>query len=201
MKIYPFFDEKIISPYTIWIGKALGYSCPGQMGGLNPIMYGFKFSIMTEDNKTKGIYGEVCWDEKNYDYSKIKKMKSVATELNYRFFFDKSEKHWFNKLHTMTLKKEYFYQIARGEKKIELRLYDEKRKKINKNDIIEFKCGQESFRIGIKDIKFFDTFFQGLKTLTLKKTLPGISTYKEGVEIYHSISDYKEKEKNTASAL
>ena len=66
---------------------------------------------------------------------------------------------------------------------------------IKKGDIIEFKCGQESFRIGVKDVKVFDTFLQALKSCTLKKTLPGINTYAEGVEIYHSISNYKENEK------
>ena len=190
----PPFDENIISPHNVWIGKVLGYSCPGQMGRLNPIMYIFGFSIKFKD-MTKQIYGEVCWDDRNYDYSKIEKMRSVATELDYRFFFDKTEKHWFNKLHTMSLKKEYFYLIARGKKKVELRLYDEKRKQIKKNDIIEFKCGQESFRIGVKDVNVFDTFLQALKSCKLKKTLPGINTYAEGVEIYHSISNYKENEK------
>ena len=192
----PPFDENIISPHTVWIGKVLGYSCPGQMGGLNPIIYSFGFKIVNEENIDIHIYSEICWKEESFDYSKVEKFKDVVRQMdNYRLYFEKKQQDRSNKLHIMSLKKEYFYQIARGEKKVELRLYDEKRKQIKKNDIIEFKCNKESFRIKVKDVKIYGTFLQGLKSCTLKKTLPGISTYDEGVEIYHSISNYKEKEK------
>ena len=195
IKKLPPYDTNAINEHHNWLGKVLGYSCPGQLGTLNPVVYIFSFK-MTSWALEYNIYTEICWDETSFDYSKVEKFKGVVKELScYQFTFEKTVKDWFNKLHTVSLKKEYFYQIGRRKKKVELRLYDEKRKQIEKGDIIEFKCGQESFRKLVKDVKVFDTFLQALKSCTLKKTLPGINTYAEGVEIYHSISNYKENEK------
>ena len=47
------------------------------------------------------------------------------------------------KTHTMRLHNRYFYYIKNGSKRIELRLYDEKRKQIQLNDIIQFSNEQQ----------------------------------------------------------
>lgn len=41
-------------------------------------------------------------------------------------------------IHFMRLQNRYFQYIKTGSKRIELRLYDEKRKQIQLNDVIEF---------------------------------------------------------------
>lgn len=47
------------------------------------------------------------------------------------------------KTHTMRLKNRYFHYIKNGSKRIELRLYDDKRKQIQLNDIIQFSNEQQ----------------------------------------------------------
>lgn len=42
-------------------------------------------------------------------------------------------------IHFMRLQNRYFHYIKTGSKRIELRLYDEKRKQIQLNDVIEFE--------------------------------------------------------------
>jgi ASC-1-like (ASCH) protein len=48
-----------------------------------------------------------------------------------------------SRIHSMKLQKEHFDHIAEGSKIIEMRLYDEKRRKIRLGDTIEFTCDQE----------------------------------------------------------
>lgn len=54
--------------------------------------------------------------------------------------------------HCMKLNDNPFAAIEKGEKTIELRLYDEKRKKINVGDEIEFSCAGVDYKL-IADVK------------------------------------------------
>ena len=64
-------------------------------------------------------------------------------------------------IHKLKLKSEYYNYIKIGTKRIELRLNDEKRKKIKKNDVIEFidyENTNEVLKVKVIDILSCDTF-------------------------------------------
>ena len=63
-------------------------------------------------------------------------------------------------IHEMKLNNEPFMAIKSGLKKIELRLYDEKRKKIKVNDFIVFKnvSTQDLIKVKVKGIHRFSSF-------------------------------------------
>ena len=92
----------------------------------------------------------------------------------------------------MKLSDPWFDLVKSGKKKVEIRLYDEKRRKLNIGDKILFN---DDFKKKIKDLKVFNTFEDALRSSKLKNSLPGVRTYKEGIDIYHSIGDYKKGEK------
>lgn len=64
-------------------------------------------------------------------------------------------------IHKMGLYGEYFQSIIEGEKKVEVRLNDERRRKINVGDMIEFiKVPQqdEILKVHVTGIRKYDTF-------------------------------------------
>ncbi|MBT2694640.1 ASCH domain-containing protein [Bacillus sp. ISL-55] len=64
-------------------------------------------------------------------------------------------------IHQMGLYGEYFDSIKDGKKKVEVRLNDEKRRKIKIGDTIEFiKVPEqdETMKVQVTDIKIYDTF-------------------------------------------
>lgn len=72
--------------------------------------------------------------------------------------------------HTMHLQPQPFSMIWSGEKTMELRLDDEKRKQIKVNDEIEFCCpesGQQSFTVRVKALHRFQNFAELYATLPL----------------------------------
>ena len=72
-------------------------------------------------------------------------------------------------VHEMKLRPEPFGKIRSGTKTIELRLYDEKRQKIQVGDVIEFTCteGGEMIRATVKALHLFDSFAELYDTLPL----------------------------------
>ena len=75
-------------------------------------------------------------------------------------------------IHEMSLRPEPFGKIKKGEKTIELRLYDEKRQKIQVGDTIEFtNTADESERITaeVTALYVFDSFKELFETLPLMK--------------------------------
>jgi len=64
-------------------------------------------------------------------------------------------------LHQMKLQPKSFAQILAGTKKIEIRVFDEKRQKIQKNDTILFSCMDDSsdtVQTKVTNLVQFDTF-------------------------------------------
>ena len=74
-------------------------------------------------------------------------------------------------IHKMNLAAEPFDQIVSGSKTIELRLYDEKRKKINVGDLIEFSNLSDHRQIiaEVTALHIFDSFSDLYKKLPLLK--------------------------------
>ena len=63
--------------------------------------------------------------------------------------------------HTLKLQEEYYNYILNGTKRIEIRLNDEKRRLLNKGDIITFlkePMLEESFDVKVVDLIYFDNF-------------------------------------------
>lgn len=75
-------------------------------------------------------------------------------------------------LHTMKLKQNPFYKIKNGNKTIELRLYDEKRQKVNVGDFIEFSLidnPKEKIQTKVINLHRFDSFKELYATLPKEK--------------------------------
>ena len=75
-------------------------------------------------------------------------------------------------IHKMRLNEAPFHKIKSGEKTIELRLYDEKRRLMSEGDIIEFTNVQnpnEVLKCEIVKLHIFDSFYELYATLTLTK--------------------------------
>ena len=74
--------------------------------------------------------------------------------------------------HIMTLNEAPFFKIKNGIKSIELRLYDEKRRKIQKGDVIEFKNAIDADQVifcEVVKMHVFDSFGSLYKSLPLLK--------------------------------
>lgn len=60
--------------------------------------------------------------------------------------------------HNMKLNDRPFEKIKNGSKTIELRLYDEKRRKINVGDTIRFQSGNSKLTATVKELHLFRNF-------------------------------------------
>jgi ASC-1-like (ASCH) protein len=98
----------------------------------------------------------------------------------------------------MKLKPEPFSAIKLGIKSFELRLYDEKRRKISVGDIIEFTSTEsgESLSRRVRALHLFESFSELYRTLPLDKcgyTSENISTASpKDMDIYYSSEEQKQ---------
>ena len=98
--------------------------------------------------------------------------------------------------HVMGLQKEYFIAISNGTKKYELRLNDEKRKMIHKNDIITFLMEPdriENVDTMVTDLIYFDNFQDVLDKIDIKLLAPNKSREEllNDLNKYYSIDKQK----------
>ncbi|WP_457753345.1 ASCH domain-containing protein [Thermococcus sp.] len=98
----------------------------------------------------------------------------------------------------MGLQEEYLKLIAEGKKKIEGRLYDEKRRQIKPGDIIIF---EGKLKVKVKDIRVYPSFREMLKKEGLENVLPGIKSIEEGVRIYRQFYTEEEEKKWGVAAI
>ena len=107
------------------------------------------------------------------------------------------------KQHNMKLSEPWYSLIKNNTKTIEGRIYDDKRKLLHIGDILVFTDteGKKPIQKKIKDLKIFKNFDIALREAKLKNILPGIKTYKEGIQLYHSIKGYKEGAKKHGVVL
>ena len=107
-------------------------------------------------------------------------------------------------VYKMNLSEPHFTNVKKKIKNVEIRLYDEKRKNLKKDDYIIFikrENNSKTFKRRIKDIRIFYSFEKAIKHAKLKNCLPGIKTYKEGINLYYSFPNYKNLEKNGVIAI
>ena len=100
--------------------------------------------------------------------------------------------------HEMLLAPRPFHMLATGQKTIELRLYDEKRKKLQIGDSIRFYCTEnqtQTILTEILAIHIFDNFtqlYQELDLLSCGYTKSNVNTAKpEDMELYYSLEQLK----------
>ncbi|ASJ02073.1 isomerase [Thermococcus profundus] len=97
----------------------------------------------------------------------------------------------------MGLQEEYLKAIAEGEKKIEGRLYDEKRQKIRPGDTIIF---ENKLMCVVKDLRVYSSFREMLESEGIENVLPGIESIDDGVAVYRRFySEEKEKKYGVAA--
>ena len=106
-----------------------------------------------------------------------------------------------NMIHKMGLYGEYFQSIIEGEKKVEVRLNDERRRKINVGDMIEFiKVPQqdEILKVHVTGIRKYDTFKKMYEDIPFKDFDCEGWTLKEMIDgTYEIYTQEQEKEWGT----
>ena len=102
------------------------------------------------------------------------------------------------KTHTMNLDSPFFEQIVQNQKKYEIRIFDEKRKKLLLGDNILFKKrdSDDTIEKKISKLMLFDNFRETLESMKdFKEALPSIASIEEGVSLYenipHELGNYK----------
>jgi ASC-1-like (ASCH) protein len=104
----------------------------------------------------------------------------------------------------MNLEEPHFSNVLSGKKIYELRVNDDKRKKMNVGDIILMTHNdtkdndtKEYFYVIITEKKFYDNFSDAITDSGIKKILPNVKTKGQGVKLYESFPGYIEgAEKN-----
>ena len=98
----------------------------------------------------------------------------------------------------MRLKDDIFDLVKYGTKRVELRLYDEKRKQIKENDIISFsKVSDENKKIYAKVLKIdiYDSFNELINNYALEEMYFKDSSKEELTKLFNSI--YSKDEQDT----
>jgi len=110
-------------------------------------------------------------------------------------------------LHMMDLIEPWFSLVRNGEKTIEGRIYDDKRRIINIGDTITFtnkKNGGESFSKAVVELAIWDntnkktgkfTFKNVINWKNYKQLIPTAEDEKEAIKVYEDIPGYTEKAK------
>lgn len=98
-------------------------------------------------------------------------------------------------IHNMKLASPHFENVKSGIKEYEIRVFDDKRRKLLPGDVIEFRHNEhqnKTFKRVIVGVTLYKTFTEAMKDCGLKKALPNIRTIKDGVALYESFPGYKE---------
>ena len=91
----------------------------------------------------------------------------------------------------------YFDYILNGIKLYEVRVYDEKRQKINLLDVIEFsdRGSNRTFEAKITELSWFSNFRDAIYEVGVRKVLPNAKSLDDGVITYENF-DNKNYKKN-----
>lgn len=95
--------------------------------------------------------------------------------------------------HNMTVKQPYFEYLRSGYKTIELRLYDEKRRKIQPGDTITFTNGDLSFQVEVKGLFICENFERLFEFVNPKDT--GLETTENAIHVMEQFYDKEAQEK------
>ena len=84
-------------------------------------------------------------------------------------------------IHNMSLKEKYFNLIRKGEKTIELRLFDDKRQKIQIGDKIKFMNNDDSFEVNVIGLVRAQTFEELFNIIPVERC--GFTNKEEAIQI------------------
>ncbi|ALV62542.1 ProFAR isomerase-like protein [Thermococcus sp. 2319x1] len=98
----------------------------------------------------------------------------------------------------MGLQEEYLKLIKEGKKKIEGRLYDEKRRQIKPGDVIVF---EGRLKVRVKALRVYPSFKEMLEKEGLDRVLPNVKSIDEGVETYRKFYSEEEERKYGVVAI
>ncbi len=97
----------------------------------------------------------------------------------------------------MGLREGYLRAIAEGRKKVEGRLYDEKRQAIRPGDTVIF---ENRLMCVVKDVRTYPSFREMLEREGLENVLPGVGSIEEGMKVYRRFySEEKERKYGVAA--
>jgi len=97
------------------------------------------------------------------------------------------------KLHSMNIEEEFLRLMIDGKKKVEGRLYDEKRRQIRAGDYLRFiaQSGLEAYFL-VTDVKVYPGFMEMLESEGLHNVLPKARSLANGIRVYRRF--YRERE-------
>jgi ASC-1-like (ASCH) protein len=78
----------------------------------------------------------------------------------------------------------WFSLLEKGEKPVEGRKGQKKYLNLEPGDKVLFKCCEKSFVATVVKIECYDSLIDYLKSVTLEKALPGVTSFNEGLKIY-----------------
>ena len=137
----------------------------------------------------QGVY-----DDYLYAAEQLKKIEGLASNVDLSKCSDVDD---YPKTHLMTLAPEPFELMKRGKKTVEVRLYDEKRKTIKRDDKIIFMfCDyiHNSLTARVTGIKRFNTFYELMQSELFDKTgLDGCTPEQAAQSMYKYYTPEQEK--------
>jgi len=143
---------------------------------------------LNKEIEPHGDENELVWMTLDHDFFSMEKF---AGEGNIGHIME-HVKYWnlVSFTHTMNLRPSPFEQISSGKKTVELRLYDEKRRKIAVGDKIVFKNTDTSAEITAEVIKLHraPSFFELMKTVSPEKC--GFPKSISAIECAEAMRDY-----------
>ncbi|WP_297437292.1 ASCH domain-containing protein [Thermococcus sp.] len=98
----------------------------------------------------------------------------------------------------MGLQEEYLRAIAEGKKRVEGRLYDERRQGIRPGDTIIF---ENRLMCVVKDVRVYSSFREMLEKEGLENVLPGVESIEEGVRVYRRFYSEEKERKYSVAAI
>ena len=132
---------------------------------------------------------------KYYPEKDQEKFGVLAIELSNNIIGERELK----KVHEGKLQSPYYELVKSGEKKYEMRVYDEKRKAMKIGDIWKFIHNDNKdlpeFETIITDIKLYKSFEEAIEETGFQQLLPNAKSNEEAIKIYNSFGDYEKEAK------
>jgi ASC-1-like (ASCH) protein len=101
-------------------------------------------------------------------------------------------------IYETSLSSPHFEDVKEGKKIYEVRCFYDKVVKYRVGDILKIKHSskkEDVFQVEIEELSLYSSFEEAISSVSLNKVLPHVQSLKEGVDLYHSIPNYKEREK------
>jgi len=107
-----------------------------------------------------------------------------------------------SKIHDMHVRSEFFDYLIKGVKKVEGRLYDDKRRKIRPGDYIRLRdeLSREAFFL-VKDILAFRSFQEMFNFLNFSLFIPNAKSIEDAIRVYRTFYSEEEEKRYGVCAI